>query len=208
MIYRHIFKISEMFLAILVSAVVLSSSPALADKCEIIAYQASTLTIPLVREQESGIEAIDIRIEFDVNVLEVKEVTLTGGILEDKDYSLTYTISEGEIKIVIYATGDMAETSGEMGFVTFDIIGNPSDASGLSVTDFRCNSSESGGFHINGEICTDIELTQFRDTDNDGRIGIAEAIHALRCTSGIEECDSEDMGLEDAVHVLKIVTGI
>ncbi|MCP4104048.1 MAG: VWA domain-containing protein, partial [Desulfobacteraceae bacterium] len=53
------------------------------SESEVNAISGSSLTIPVVLDQETDIQAIDIVIQFDENLLEPKEVTLIGGILED-----------------------------------------------------------------------------------------------------------------------------
>ncbi|OQY56291.1 MAG: hypothetical protein B6245_18600 [Desulfobacteraceae bacterium 4572_88] len=209
--FRHKFKLSQSLLIPLLLAI--STSLASADACKISANPETGLRIPIaLSEQVSEIESLDIKISFDKDALKVtkNDVTLTGDILNDENYTLTVNPDiEGELTLIIYSIANLSSGSGELLSIDFDVIGNPLDASVLSLTNFTANTSPaSGGFHLNDTFCQCAQATVLFDTNNDGRTGMEEAIHALQCLSGTKICNPNDMGLRHAIYALRIVSGI
>ncbi|RLC00303.1 MAG: hypothetical protein DRI57_32460 [Deltaproteobacteria bacterium] len=119
----------------------------------------AVIIVPVVLTEEREIESLTIAIEFDADVLRPAEATLTGGILENRDYTLSSPInrrSATERKIVIYANDNMIRGSGEVVFIRFEIIGEEpedSDAPSLSLTTFMCNASPVPGGIRYGRCC-------------------------------------------------------
>jgi len=211
--FKHNLKLSQILLILLLSAT--SASLALANACKISANSGSALEIPIaLSDQVNEIESVDIKIRFDKDMLTVTkdDVTLTGGILSDEDYTLLVNpdIEKGELTIVIYSIGNLSSGSGEIVSINFEVIGKSLDTSMLSFTNFTANASPaSGGFYMNDTTCQCAKATVLYDINNDSRTGVEEAIHALQCVSGKKECDPEDdIGLGHAIYALQIVSGI
>ena len=206
MIPRHKTRVSALCLILFV----LTCAPVIpATACEILKIQSAEFTVPIFLESDVPTEAIDISIEFDPIMLKVSDVTLAGGILDDSGYALVTNVRGGELTIVIYATDTLLPGSGEVLSVTFDSIGDSQGSSEVSLSAFKCNGqTASGGFHVSGHRCDSVSITEIRDVNNDGRIGLEEAIHGLRCVSGLRPCDPGELGLEKTIQALRIVSGI
>lgn len=181
----------------------------------------AVITVPVVLTEEREIESLTIAIEFDADVLRPAEATLEGGILENRDYTLSSPInrrSATERRIVIYANDDMIVGAGEIVFITFEIIGD--NTTELSLTELLCNAAPAdGGFRAeqplrdvqtDDALCQNVRLILGPDMNSDGRIGLKDAIHALQIVSGARtrECCLGDISLEKVIRALKIVTGI
>ncbi len=209
---RHDLKIWQILLILLILAV--NPCIASADGCKISAKPGANLRIPVaLSDQVNEIDTVEIKIRFDKDMLNVTkdDVTLTGGILNDEDYTLLVNpdMEKGELTLVIYSIGNLNSGSGELLFINFEVIGKSLDTSALSLTDFTANlSPASGGFYINNTFCQCAKATVLFDTNNDGRTGVEEAIHALQCASGKKECDPDDTGLTHAIYALQTVSGI
>ncbi|MBC8525605.1 MAG: agmatine deiminase family protein [Candidatus Cloacimonetes bacterium] len=107
----------------------------------------STLRIPVVIDEVTPIEGIDISIAFDSEVLKLTELTLQDCILADHDYAVETNLKDG--KIVIYAQRDLVSEAGAVAFIEFDIIGVEGSKTEIYFTKFDVNETEhSGGFQI------------------------------------------------------------
>jgi len=208
---KHSFEIF-----VIIAVTLFTTATALAASAE---YE--TLTIPIVLDQKTEIESLTITVEFDEDVLHPTEATMEGGILEGEDYALSSVIntrSAGERKIVIYASDNMVAGSGEIVFITFEITGDTVGTTELSLTKFLCNAAPaSGGFRAeqplrdvqtDESLCQNVQIILGPDMNNDGRIGLQDAIHALQIVSGTRGCSLGDIGLEAVIRALRIVTGI
>ncbi len=178
------------------------------------------LSLPVVLNGGSEIEGIDIRIVYDSEMLEVTDVTLTGGILEYEDYHLV--ANPAGISLILFAASEPLFTGdGTILIISFDIVGAKRD-SVIEFTTFQCNESPvsdenkayrspgtlSGGFYLGDTVSQRIILTMEAeylpkeepisqyDLNGDGRVGLEDAVHALRLEI-----------LESAIRVLQCVTG-
>ena len=107
----------------------------------------STLRIPIVIEEGTAIEGIDISIAFDKEVLTLKGLTINDGILAESDYAVESNLKEG--KIVIYAQKELVSEVGVFAFMDFDVIGEVGSSSDIYFTRFDVNETEaSGGFNV------------------------------------------------------------
>jgi hypothetical protein len=124
------------------------------------AASGSVLTVPVILSQEAAIEGIDIEVEFDPAVLEVADVTLNRGILENEDYGLHFSKNaDGAMRVVIPARSELFTGTGDIAFVTFNVIGASGNTSAVSLAEFGCNEASAyGGFHINSNICRQIAV--------------------------------------------------
>ncbi len=136
--------------------------------CEVSAAPGTTLTLPIVLNRDTAIEGIDIKLEFDESVLELTGATLTGGILEKEDYFRISNAANGEGTILISSNGDLLTGSGEIMFVSFNVIGQTEgNAPALSITSFECNETVAlGGFQVNGEVCENIIFATDGDVED------------------------------------------
>ena len=106
----------------------------------------STIRIPVVIDNMTAIEGIDISIAFDKEVLHLSGLTL-GGILAENDYAVESNLKEG--KIVIYAQKELVSGAGVFAFMDFDVIGEVGSSSEIYLTRFDVNETEaSGGFNV------------------------------------------------------------
>ncbi len=119
---------------------------------DVYAASGDLLTLPVVLDQSAAIEGLDIRIEFDENILALEDVTLAGGILENENYGLQVnTSADGEISLTVMARGDVVAGSGEVLLIDFHVVGQTPSTSTVSLTTFDCNEAPaSGGFSPNG----------------------------------------------------------
>ena len=107
----------------------------------------STLRIPVVIEEATAIEGIDISIAFDKEVLSLTGLTLNNGILAENDYAVESNLKDG--KIVIYAQKELVSGAGVFAFMDFDVIGEVGTSSEIYLTRFDVNETEaSGGFNV------------------------------------------------------------
>ena len=225
MTIQHNRNILTLFLLLLTSV---AAFPAQADECSITALHGDVLTVPVALSQATDIEAVDIKINFDANVLQATGAELTGGILNSEDYSLTVNQSDGEVTIVIYSIGNVISDTGDVVFISFEVLGKCSDVAFLSFTKFLSNSSSaSGGFHVNDEFCQYLRVSTIHDINGDGKTGLEEAVYWLNsenpdiggsvCALGIVT-GTEDMffdiskdgkvGMPEAIYALRCVSGM
>ncbi|MBC8525875.1 MAG: T9SS type A sorting domain-containing protein, partial [Candidatus Cloacimonetes bacterium] len=110
----------------------------------------SILKIPIVIENITDIEGIDIEIAFNPEVLQLTGLSLNEGILNNKDYGVETNLEEpGQGTMVIYALRDLVSESGVVAFIEFDVIGDEGSSSEIYFTKFDVNETEaSGGFQI------------------------------------------------------------
>ena len=107
----------------------------------------STLRIPVVIDNMTAIEGIDISIAFNKEVLTLKGLTLNEGILAENDYAVESNLKDG--KIVIYAQKELVSGVGVFAFMDFDVIGEVGTSSDIYLTQFDVNETEaSGGFNV------------------------------------------------------------
>lgn len=110
------------------------------------APSGSVLTLPLVLDQVSAIEGIEISIGFDESVLAFTGASLKGGILENRKYGLCANSAEpGELRLVIPANSEPVTGSGKVAFVTFTLIGETQDAPVIFLRKFDCNEKPAAG---------------------------------------------------------------
>ncbi|QTA90140.1 Serpin domain-containing protein [Desulfonema magnum] len=185
-----------------------------------IEVQDSTLTMPLFLEQEKEIEGITLAIEYDKDVLDATGVTLAGGILENKDYTLIpiNTDDEGKAKVSIYSGRELSPGSTEtpFAFVDFKIIGRFGDSSLLSFEKFECNEmpvSGKSGFGVNETISDKVKVIV--RSDKAENFNLTHAILVLKILAGMaEEGINSDInedgktGTEDAVYILRVIAGL
>ncbi|MBC8526496.1 MAG: choice-of-anchor D domain-containing protein [Candidatus Cloacimonetes bacterium] len=130
------------------------SSPPGADPSEevteIEASINSTLKIPVVIDELTAIEGIDIAIIFDPEVLQLTGLSINEGILDKKDYVIETNLEEaGKGRMVIYAQKDLVSESGVVAFIDFDVIGVEGSKTEVYFIKFDLNETEaSGGLQV------------------------------------------------------------
>jgi len=172
----------------------------------------STLKIPVVLSQSSAIKGIDIVAEFDSSVLTATDVTLTGGILDGKGYTVAFNTGiAGKISATIYAAGDvdLFTGSGEVGYISFTV--SKSQSTAISLTKFNCNKTAAyGGLKIDGLVCQipiPVVLPSC-DPDFDGKFTMSDAIYYLQCIAGVRQDCICNENLGSVIQVLRIVSGL
>jgi hypothetical protein len=122
----------------------------------IYAGSPSVITVPIELTQESDIRNIDIEIAYPPDVIGAGEVTLAGGILEEKNYTLVNNETDGTLIIVIYARQETVKAQGDLLFISFNVEGESGTTSSISLTKFEYNDlAAEGGFRVN-ETITDL----------------------------------------------------
>jgi len=157
--------------------------------------------VPVILNGGAETEGLDIAVGYDRNMLEVTDVTLAGGILEHEGYRLVTNPGDGHIRIAVFAVSENLFTGdGAILFISFNVIGT-GPGSVLEITEFQCNEtpvsdeygsiretgSLSGGFYTDGimsqhlgiRIRTEYDLSM-HDLNDDGRIGMEDAVQALQ----------------------------
>ena len=179
------------------------SISAWAGGCEIAVRQNSEFTIAVGFSQDAEIEGVNMIVEFDPELLDNPRVTLEGGILEESYSSMVNDGTEGEIGIAAYATDPISD-SGDVVFLIFDVGGKCSDRTTLSFK--TLNLSSEGGFHVGEQFCEEVEISVIYDANRDHRLGMEDAVYALRCASGDFLCE-EEAGIREALCALQAVSG-
>jgi hypothetical protein len=177
--------------------------------------QGERLSIPVVLNDGREIEGIDLRINFDPDILVPTQATLIGGILEYETYQLVANLNGDDwIAAAIFAeTGNLFSGSGIIAYLEFDVVGTKENAV-IEFTRFQCNESPvfdklrqsetvSGGFYINDTISQRLILNpgetepMLRDLNKDRRIGAEDSIFAL-----------QQGDVKTAIEVLQYLVGI
>ncbi|KPA15102.1 secreted protein containing Laminin G, subdomain 2 [Candidatus Magnetomorum sp. HK-1] len=111
--------------------------------------KAVSVPFVITNNTSSGIEGVDITLDFDPAVFEAKDVTLTGGILET-NYLQNFGINTpGKIIISISAVSQpFVLSSGVAGFITFDVLSEVN--SSLTISEIVIN--ETTVCKINDEV--------------------------------------------------------
>jgi hypothetical protein len=181
------------------------------------------LSVPLVLTQETFIRGIDVRIEYDADMLTLSDLSLSGGILENENYEFVANPNEpGVIRIAIFSLSSLTAVTGSGVILTADFnVTGPREISELRLERFDCNeipvsasqrrndSSDeeeiiTGGFEFDGSVFggaairteIDYDLNLY-DLGGDGRIGVEDAIQALL-----------EGDLKTAIRALQCVTGM
>ena len=114
--------------------------------------ESATIPVVLSNPVNEEIEAVDIKIIFDPSVINVSNVLLTSGVLENQNYNLQYNTSiPGQVTIIMYAGMDLFSGEGEIFYLNTSAIGNISDCSDLTFTIAQIN--EENVAFSNGNIC-------------------------------------------------------
>ncbi|MDA3897685.1 MAG: BACON domain-containing carbohydrate-binding protein, partial [Desulfobacteraceae bacterium] len=97
----------------------------------------------LTNPQMTEIEGIDITLIFDPSKLSAIDATLTGGILENQNYSLQANAGTiGEITLAISANADLFSGEGVLCYVNFQATGNPENTSSIMFNNAQINESD------------------------------------------------------------------
>ncbi|GEM_PF-1710503 len=132
---------------------------ALGNETELRVNQGTALSVPIVLSQSSAVESMDITIiGYDKTVIEAADITLTGGIFENKNYLLKINDSTaGQLTLLIYTSSNILTVSGDMVFVNFNIKAKGNTT--LSFARFESNEVPiSGGFKINGAVYQSVKI--------------------------------------------------
>jgi hypothetical protein len=183
---------------------------------EIVVTPGSHVSVPVVLGENTEIRGIDLIAEFDPDVLEVADVTLTGGILEGEGYELVAnTGNPGKISLGVYCPcPELLVGSGTILFLEFDVVGTVGDSTPVTLTRFDCNerpvaeSARDAGSLLSGGLETDEGLFRalrlsvgisYEGTSvgQDQRATLTDAVRALR-----------EGDLAATIGALRILTGL
>ncbi len=117
---------------------------------------SAVASVPLILNNTSiGIEAVDVKVEFDNEVLIAKDVTLTGGVLADKNYEIISQVNDqGGISATIYANADLFTGNGVIAYLNFYVIGDEEGATELTFTKAKLNESSVEAGNGSAEVTT------------------------------------------------------
>ncbi len=104
-------------------------------------YPSETVSVALTLDNPDSvpIERLDIVLTFDKEILEMSEVTLSGGMLEGGKYQISDQKGEGSVAIQITAEENLFRRSGDLAYLKFKGIGKEKDKSVLSFTKRKIN---------------------------------------------------------------------
>ena len=147
----------------------------------------SEVTVPIILEQDVELYGIDLIITCEGSSLNVKEATLSGGIL-DEGYHLMTNIQEHYAKFAIYTSGNLLNGSGVILHVTFKI--GSDRRSMINIEDYRINEDKIEfpfGFQINNTRSGSIEVLGYDpsmlsiyDLNKNNKIDLPDAISILK----------------------------
>ncbi|KPA13989.1 secreted protein containing PKD domain protein [Candidatus Magnetomorum sp. HK-1] len=108
------------------------------------------LSIPIVINEKKEIEAIECIIEYNESFLEILDVTLKGGILENNNYILFYNDKiKRIIKLWIYASQNLQFQKGKIAFIEFAFTKRSCEPLDISLVSLNCNNEQiDGGFLV------------------------------------------------------------
>jgi len=140
------------------SLLVCSESSQIFAQTSELKVSSSSFTIPVVLTQESTIESLDVKISgYNPAFIEKTDVSLTGGILENKDYSLSDNSTSDSVSIVLYAQNTPISGKGNILFITFNIKADGDITLSLDILDLN-ESPADGGFEINGTVSRNVKI--------------------------------------------------
>ena len=112
------------------------------------------IIIPIVLNNPDNeeIEAIDMVITYDEQIINVFGATLAGTVIDNQEYILqSNTNTPGEVTLVIYAGGDLFHGEGNICFIMCTGIGGMGECSPLTFDFTEINENTTGT--VNGQIC-------------------------------------------------------
>jgi len=170
-----------------------------------------TCKIPVVLSQSvSDIYGIDIDVDFDSAVLSLKDVTLTGGILDGTKYVLSSN-SNTPGKLIIGISPPLIGSfklftgSGEVAYISFTPVAATQSSTTLTMTKFEVNETAVSGAFGNA-IC--VSQPSASDCSGDNKIGLEDAVYGLQCISGLRQNCTCNADLAKVLQVLRILSGI
>ena len=169
-----------------------------------------TIVIPIVINEAIDIYGINIKVNADTPSLEFIGAQLNNGLLDSKEkrstnYGLVIGgIGTNEARIAITAYSETISGPGLIVNLTYRL--NEPVLSTIMLSQLDCNEKKvSGGFEINKELFQTIQIGDW-DMDQNGVIGLADAIYMLQQNAGLIESDMS-CELLSAISVLQIISG-
>lgn len=137
-----------------------ASARVLTANCEKNIQQNDTLNIPIVLDQQTAIEGIDITVTFDESILDASDVVLTGGVLDGQNYSLQKNLSiDGEVAIAISANSTLFDGFGTVAVLEFTVVGDTGNTN-LIFTRFNVNETVmTGKFELDQNLCENLHFS-------------------------------------------------
>ncbi|OQX24597.1 MAG: hypothetical protein BWK80_19965, partial [Desulfobacteraceae bacterium IS3] len=169
--------------------------------CNLTAVPGSTLKIPVALSQATSVSGINIELGFDSAVLRADSITVDGGILGCKNYSVMPNLTvAGKASAAIFGTANV-NGSGDVAYINFTVIGQTQTTTALTLSKFEVNEvTASGGLVCGASVLSDI--------DGDKKIGLPEVIYALQCIAGLRDSCACNANLEKVIQVLRVVSGL
>lgn len=109
------------------------------------AEEGKTISVPLKlnNKNNEAIEAVDVKVEFSNAVLVATDATLARGILDGKNYGITYQVDDGgKITVSIFANGNTFTGSGIVAYLNFYMVGDEATMTKLTFAKAQFNEKK------------------------------------------------------------------
>jgi len=112
-----------------------------------------TVKLPLYLPNKVEIEGLDFTIKFDPEVFSLIGFNNNNSILDKSTYNtIINDDTPGIFKLVSYANSTLVNKNGLLGYIKFEVIGNSTRSSSISIDEIKINDIQEGGFLIDGNF--------------------------------------------------------
>ena len=177
-------------------------------------FKGSFLSIPVIFNVKEQITGIDIGVDYSNDDIKADKIELSAG-LSDKNSDNAYTYfahatNDGKSSFVVYTTPPSLYTPKQAEVLlklNIQAIGNVGSISNFSFNKLEVNENPNtdAGFLIDGQVYKSIDIKISQDPGNDEKLGLAEAILALKCNSLSQTCQN-DVSLEEVLNILQFMS--
>jgi len=109
--------------------------------------------LPLYLPNEIEIEGLDLTIQYDPEIFSLIGFNDNNSILEKSKYNtIINTEKMGLFTLVSYANSTPVNDNGLLGYIKFEVIGNSTRWSSISINEMKINDIQEGGFLVDGNF--------------------------------------------------------
>ena len=109
--------------------------------------------LPLYLPQQVEVEGLDLTIQYDPGVFNLIGFDDNNSILEKSKYPTNInTERRGLFTLVSYANSTPINDNGLLGYIKFEVIGNSTRWSSISINEMKINDIQAGGFLVGGNF--------------------------------------------------------
>ena len=123
--------------SIIINTTAYGSSPLFVIKPASTQNQTQAVSIPITLNNynQLNIESIDLEINYDENVLNASDISITDTILENENYLFNYNVKNaGIIYVAFAASGSLYNGTGLLLNLEFDVIGTANESSDITLS--------------------------------------------------------------------------